>query len=155
MRLRTQIQESLQAIVSAEFPGLVETIWGGETLVVAIEQMQFAPASGFEGDWERKSTVMGTVRTELHTDKLDAYEFEPLIPALVKGPVTIRLPGLDERQPDKGEVWGAGRLTFVEWRDAIRDTDVVAALRFQMDAVLYAYDPEPANPGTNVVGLRP
>lgn len=144
MRLRTQLQDVLKTRIQAVFPDLLQTVWDHSALVLVIEELHFSAASGpIEGeDWVREASVDGVVRIELRADNIDSHEFEPLIPDLVKNPVFVTLPGITDAPPMPDEICTKARLTLMEWRDAIRDTDVVAALRFELAGTLCKYSPD-------------
>ncbi len=156
MRLRTRISEQLQARLEANLPEAMATVWDASAVLVMVESVSFKPASGFEGDWKRCASFEGVIRTELKSDQIDDLGAELLIASLLTEPMIVSLPGPDDVVP--GAASGGSephhvkaRLELSDWRDAIRDQMVVAALRFKVGGTLCEYSPDPGRG----VGLLP
>lgn len=149
MRLRTRLQNELKSRLAAHLPEALGTVWDHAAVLVAVEQLTFKPAGGHEGDWERLAEFQGVVRSELRADRIDALTVEPLIASLVADPVFLDFEAAEPRQLTE-----KARIVLVEFRDAIRDQDVVSSLRFTVSGTLARADTPPDRPQL-LVGQAP
>jgi hypothetical protein len=153
MRLRARITDELKTRLTASLPEAMETVWDTQAVLVMVESLSFKPASGFEGEWARRTSFDGVIRAELRSDKIDDLEAELLIASLLTEPMIIKLPegeALDGEEPDAHHC--KARLELADWRDAVRDQMVVAALRFKAGGTLCAYSPDPGRPHAGIAG---
>lgn len=150
MRLRTRLQDELKSRLSAHLPEALGTVWDHAAVLVAVEQLTFKPAGGHEGGWERLAEFQGVVRSELRADRIDALTVEPLIASLVADPVFLDFEAAEEPQ----QLTEKARIVLAEFRDAIRDQDVVSSLRFTVSGTLARADAPPARPQL-LVGQAP
>ncbi len=148
MRLRTRFAAEMQSRLIASLPEAVETVWDGQAVVVAVEQIKFTPAGGIEGEWERKAVLSGVVRAEIIADNVDTLEVEPLIADLVATPAVL---GYVAETP-LGHLSEKARFVLADWRDAIRDTQVISALRFTAEATIAEHIDPGAMPQTVTIG---
>ena len=146
MRLREKVKVALQARLAAHLPEALSTAWDVDAVIVMVESLTFSPSSGFKGDWERRAHFEGVIRAELKSDGIDDLELDLLIAALVKRPLFVTIPGLDDIPPGPGDVVPIARLKLLEMRDTVRDQMVVSALRFEVTGQLCAYSPDPGRP---------
>lgn len=144
MHLRSKIAEQIKARLALNLPEVMQTAWDVEAVLVMIESLSFMPASGFKDDWKSCASFDGVVRTELRADKIDDLEAEMLIASLLTEPLFVSLPLPEgESEIDEGAHHVKARLTLIDWRDALRDQDLVASLRFKTTGTLFAYSPDP------------
>lgn len=135
MRLRTRLSDELKERLIGTLPSAVETVWDTVAVVVAIEQLKFTSAGGFEGtqgEWGRKAEIEGIVRAELRADAIDSLEVEPLISNLVGDTVFLDFDDATEI----GALTERARIILADWRDTIRDQNVVSAMRFTVSGTL-------------------
>ncbi len=132
MRLRTRFQSVLTARLATSLPEATATAWDHAACVVAIEQLTFKSAGGFDDDWERKTEIKGVMRAELRANRIDDLNIEPLISGLISAPVFLSY------DPDCPEdtLSETARFTLLDCRDVMRDTQVVTALRFDVSGTL-------------------
>ncbi len=150
MRLRSRFASEMHARLASTLPEALATAWDGQAVVVAVEQIKFTPAGGIEGDWARKATLTGVVRAELRAGEVDALEVEPLIADLVAAPVHL---AFDPDTP-MGSFSEKARFVLTDWRDVIRETQVVSALRFTVEATIAAHAGPGARPDL-LIGQAP
>lgn len=136
MHLRTRFAAEIGSRLRATLPEAMATVWDHQAVLVAIEQIKVTPAGGTEGgiksDWERIAALSGIVRAELRADRIDTLQVEPLIATLVTSPVHLRFdPGVPE-----GTLSEQARLVLLDWRDVVRDSQVVSALRFSLEGTI-------------------
>ena len=108
-----------------------------------VEVLTFNPASGFKGDWERKATFTGMIRAEIRHDTGESPLPEMLVMSLVCSPIFIDLTAIDAKAPAKGEPRPKARLVLRDLRDAVRENQVVTALRFDAEGEICTYAPDP------------
>ncbi len=156
MQLRDKIRAKLEARLAAHLPDVLQTSWDTSAILVMVESLAFKPASGFKGDWERRASFTGVIRAEIRTDNGENPRPEMLAISLLTEPLFVALPGSDEVAPDIGEPCPKLRLVFRDIRDAIREKQVVAALRFDVTGEICIYAPDPGR-GTGVLpgGVEP
>jgi len=150
MRLRTRFADEIKTRLLALLPEAVATVWDAQVVVVAVEKIGFTSAGGLEGEWERNAELDGVVRVELRADKIDVHEVEPLIADLLARTVFLDFAA----DAALGEMSEKARFELSEWRDTLRDTQLVSALRFKVTATLATY----AGPGTRpdlLIGQAP
>ena len=140
MRLRTRFETEIKARFSATLPMALETVWDSTGVVVVIESLQFQSDGFVKNQWEHLVHVTGFLRVELRVEGIDTLDVEPLITNLVGDPIVL-VPALD---PVAGDISENVRATLVEWKDTVRETRLVSALRFEIEGKLLRYDPDPA-----------
>jgi hypothetical protein len=135
MRLRTRFAAEIKTRLLALLPEAVATVWDAQVVLVAVEKIAFTSAGGLEGEWERRARMTGVVRVELRADVIDAQEVEPLIADLLARTVFL------DYAPDTalGEMSEKARFELSDWRDTLRDAQLISALRFNVDAALATY----------------
>ena len=143
MRLRARIAEELQTRLAMALPEAMATVWDASAVLVMVESVSFKPASGFEGDFNRRASFEGVIRAELKSGQIDDLGCEALIASLLTQPVFLNLPGGDDDVGALDPHSIKARLVLSDWRDAIRDQMVVSALRFNVTGAIYEYSPDP------------
>ncbi|MFV1530514.1 MULTISPECIES: hypothetical protein [unclassified Phaeobacter] len=146
MRLRSEAAKALQARLEAAFPAAMETVWDTSAVLVMVENLNFKPASGFKGDWQRKASFDGVLRAELRTGDVDSSLPELLAVSLAGDPIFVRLPEPLMTVIAEGEAWPKARLVFKDVRDTVRDQAVIGALRFDVTGEICLYAPDPGRP---------
>lgn len=142
MRLRKRLSDELTARLALTLPQALETVWDTNQIAVVVEAVKFTPTGGGSDGWDRRAEINGVMRAELRGDDIDALTVEPLIASLVSVPVFLNL----EPDTPEGSLSEKARFVLQEWRDTIRDTQVVSALRFSVEgeiAARVAPDPLP------------
>lgn len=133
MRLRSRFSDKIQRRLEAHLPDALRTAWGGRAVVANADQLKFKSTGGVETeDWERVAQITGLMRLELRSDGIDAQVVEVLIANLVSHPVRIEF---DPATPVDG-VSEKARFILADWRDIVRDTQVVTLVRFNVDCTL-------------------
>lgn len=156
MRLRSRFSDEIQRRLEAHLPDALRTAWGGRAVVANADQLKFKSTGGVEAeDWERTAQITGLMRLELRSDGIDAQVVEFLIANLVSQPVRIEF---DPATPVY-EVSEKARFILADWRDIVRDTQVVTLVRFNVDCTLArrlssATTPTTPAPSGPVVGSR-
>lgn len=135
MRLRARFAEEIKTRLLALLPEAVVTAWDGMAVVVAVEKITFTSTGGIEDGWDRKARLEGVVRVELRADVVDAQEVEPLIADLLSRSVFLDY----ATDPAIGQMSERGRFKLAEWRDTLRDSQLVSSLRFTVSGSLAVY----------------
>lgn len=151
MKLRALIAEQVKDRLSATVPEVMETVWDTDAILVMVEGLSFKPASGYEGDWERRATFEGMIRVELRSDMIDDLKAEALIAQMATNPIIVSLP----INAEPGTLHSLARLTLSEWRDSVRDQFVVGALRLKIGGTICSYSPDTGRPEAGVAGMSP
>jgi hypothetical protein len=149
MRLRTRMHEELIARIAQALPDALPTVWGHSGgIVLVIEQLKFTSAGGNDKNgWAQLAKFTGVLRAELRADEIDAMEVEPLITNLVADPVFLA-------RDEDGEIDAlseTARAILAEWRDTVRDTQVVSALRFNVEGTMLRRVPNTPALGAPVI----
>lgn len=133
MRLRTRMQAELQTRLSATLPEVLATVWDHQSVIVVVEQLKFTSCGGNDKDgWAQTTKFSGVLRAELRADDIDTLEVEPLIADLMAKPLHL----LRDDAAPVDSLSETARAILVDWRDVVRDTQVVAALRFNVDGTI-------------------
>ena len=156
MDLRKHIKQELGARLAEHLPNALQTTWDTSAILVMVEGLTFKPASGFKGDWERKATFTGMIRAEIRNDTGESPLPEMLVMSLLCNPIFIDLMAIDAKAPTQGEPRPKARLVLRDLRDAVREAQVVTALRFDAEGEICTYAPDPGR-GTGLLqgGVAP
>lgn len=156
MYLRDKVRLELETRLAAHLPAALQTTWDTSAILVMVEGLSFKPASGFKGDWERQASFAGVIRAEIRNDTGENPLPEMLAISLMRDPIFIALPDIDEVAPTEGEPRPKARLMLRDLRDAVREKQVVAALRFDAEGEICTYAPDPGR-GTGFLpgGIAP
>lgn len=156
MRLRSRFEQILSDRVAQYLPAALETVWDKTGVVAAIESLKFSPNSGSITDKkagfdvEFLANVNGVVRVEIRMDEIGALVIEPLLASLVGDSVFVPL----DPEVAEGGITEKARLTLIDLRDAIRETQVVSVLRFTVDGVIMRRLPDAQRPAL-MIGEAP
>lgn len=132
MRLRQRLADELKQRLLAHLPEALETVWDQAQVLCVIEQLRFTPESGHKSDWQQTAEFSGTVRAEIHADGIDQLGVEPLIGNLLTDPPML-LPDDDTAEDALSE---QARCVLTEWRDSVREMQVISALRLEVSGSL-------------------
>lgn len=142
MRLRQRLQNELAVRLRAHLPEAVATIWDHQSVVIAIEKLEYQSTGGARNCWAHLTQFTGVVRAELRGDGIDDLSIEALIADLVCQPLFV---SGDATIPD-GAISETARAVLMESRDTIRDTQVATQLRFDVAGHILRRENDPARP---------
>ena len=151
MRLRARFAEHIKARLDERMPEALATVWDSAQVVCVIESLKFTGAGGYlDPDWRRELDFEGVLRVELHADGIDTLVFEPLLADLIETPPVIR----PDEATEAGRISEKARAVLIELRDAVREREVVTALRFGLKGCIVTRDPPPMAPEA-MIGRAP
>lgn len=151
MRLRQRFADLLKERCAERLPEALATVWDTAGVVVAVESLKFESSGGeAKPGWWSVTDFSGVLRVELRADGIDTLPVEPLIVSLVNDTPHL-FP--DDETPEGG--WSEmARARLIEWKDGVREMQVVSALRFEVKGGIVARDDGTDAPGA-MIGQAP
>ncbi len=151
MRLRARLQDALRARLAALLPEAMTTVWDHQSVVVAIEKLDFKPSGGIRDHWESCASFSGVVRVELRADGIDTLPVEALLSDLLLNRMHIA----EDATVPVGALSETASVTLLDLRDTLTDQQVATGLRLGVTGLIVRRAVRPAPIAAVMVGSAP